>query len=88
MNKTAILENGTFKTTYKSTSKDNIIEIDLDFEEAILEFKNDIQIFANPIDYGDEQIITVILPQSTNCNISITVNNKTYSTYLCNYTIR
>ena len=79
VNKTAILENGTFKTTYKSTSKDNIIEIDLDFEEAILEFKNDIQIFANPIDYGDEQIITVILPQSTNCNISITVNNKTYN---------
>lgn len=79
VNKTVILENGTFKTTYKSTSTDNHIEIDLDFEEVILEFKNGVQVVANPICYGDEQIITVILPQSTNCNISVTVNNKTYN---------
>ena len=79
VNKTVILENGTFKTTYISKSSDNYIEIDLDFEEVILEFNNGIQVVANPIYYGEDQIITVTVPQSTNCNISITVNNKTYN---------
>ena len=78
INKTAILENGTFKSIYKSNSRDNYLEIELDFEEVILEFKNDIQVVANPINYGDEQIITIILPQTTTNNITITVNNKTY----------
>lgn len=79
VNKTVILENGTFKTTYISNSYDNYIEIDLDFEEVILEFKNYIQVVANPIYYGENQIITLTIPQSTNCNISITVNNKNYN---------
>lgn len=78
INKTAILENGTFKLIYKSKSRDNHIEVELDFEEVILEFKNDIQVIAQPINYGDEQIITISLPQ-TNNNITLTINNKTYN---------
>lgn len=79
VNKTVLLENGTFKTIYISNSCDNYIEIDLDFEEVILEFKNDIQVVSNPIYYGENQIITLTIPQSTNCNISVTVNNKNYN---------
>lgn len=78
INKTAILENGTFKSIYKSKSKDNHIEVELDFEEVILEFKNDIQIITEPINYGDEQIIAIALPQ-TNNNIALMINNKTYN---------
>lgn len=78
INKTAILENGTFKSTYISKSKNNHIEVELDFEEVILEFKNDIQIMAQPINYGDEQIITVSLPQTDN-NITLMINNKKYN---------
>lgn len=76
--KTAILENGFFKVIYKSNSKDNEIDIDLDSQEIILEFKNGIQAIANPINVGDEQIVTVILPQPINGIVNITINNKTY----------
>lgn len=75
--KRAILENGTFKVIYKSNSEDNVIEIGLDSQEVILEFKNGVQVLANPIYVGDKQIITIKLPQ-TNCIVNITLNNKTY----------
>ena len=73
-----VLENGTFKVIYRSNSEDNTIEIGLDSQEIILEFKNRIQIVANPIYYGDEQKITVKLPQAINSIVNITIHNKTY----------
>ena len=76
--KTVILENGTFKIIYKSNSEDNTVEVELDSQEVILEFKNGIQVTANPINYGDEQKITITLPQAVNSIINITINNKTY----------
>ena len=76
--KTTFLENGFFKVIYKSNSKDNEINIDLDSQEIILEFKNGIQAITNPINVGDEQIVTVILPQATTTIVNITINNKTY----------
>lgn len=76
--KTTILKNGAFNLVYKSNSKDNSIEIELDSQEIILEFKNGVNVVANQIYVGDEQTITVILPQSINGIVNITVNNKTY----------
>ncbi len=76
--KTTILENGFFKVIYKSNSKDNEISIDLDYQEIILEFKNGVQAIINPINVGDEQIITVSLPQAINSIVNITIDNKTY----------
>ncbi|WP_133241912.1 Ig-like domain-containing protein [Methanobrevibacter thaueri] len=76
--KTVILENGTFRIIYNSTYQDNTVEIELDSQEVILEFKNGIQAIANPIYVGDEQIITVILPQAINGIVNITVSNITY----------
>ncbi len=76
--KTTILENGFFKVIYKSKSENNEIDIDLDSQEIILEFKNGIQAICNPINFGDEQIVTVILPQAINTIVNITINNKTY----------
>ncbi len=78
INKTAILQNGFFKVNYTSNSQDNEIEIDLDSQENPLEFKNGIQVTANPIFVGDQQIITFTLPQPINTIVNITVNNKTY----------
>lgn len=78
INKTTILENGSCKAIYTSNSQDNEIEIDLDSQCIPLEFKNGIQAVANPINIGDEQIITVILPQAINSIVNITVNNKNY----------
>ena len=79
INKTTILENGSCKAIYTSNSQDNEIEIDLDSQYVPIEFKNGIQAVANPINIGDEQIITIIIPQLTNCNINVTINNKTYN---------
>ena len=76
--KTAVLENGAFKIIYKSNSQDNTVEVELDSQEVILEFKNGVQVVANPINYGDEQKITITLPQSVNTIVNITINNKTY----------
>ena len=78
INKTTILKNGFCKAIYTSNSQDNEIEIDLDSQYIPLEFKNGIQVVANPINIGDEQIITVTLPQAINSIVNITVNNKTY----------
>ena len=72
------LENGTFKVIYKSISKKNKIDIILDSEEITLTFNNNFQVNAEPIYYGDNQNITVILPQNSNAILNITVNNKTY----------
>ena len=71
-------ENGTFKVIYKSNSKNNHIDVTLDSEDIFLNFKNDIQVIAEPIIYGDDQNITVILPQTSKSIVNITVNNKTY----------
>ena len=72
------LKNGTFKVIYKSNSKNNHIEVTLDSEDIFLDFKNDIQVIAKPIIYGDEQNITIILPQTSQGIVNITVNNESY----------
>ena len=72
------LENGTFKVIYESNSKDNHIEVTLDNEDVFLDFKNDIQITAKPIIYGEDQNITITLPQSSQSIVYISVNNNTY----------
>ena len=72
------LVNGTFNVIYKSESKDNHIEVTLDSEDIFLDFKNDIQVSANHIVYGEDQNITITLPQSSLGIAYISVNNKTY----------
>lgn len=70
--------NGTFKVIYESASEDNHIEVTLDNEDIFLDFKNNIQVTAEPIIYGDDQNITVSLPQSSQGIVYIYVNNQTY----------
>lgn len=72
------LKNGTFKVIYKSNSKNNHIEVTLDSEDIFLDFKNDIQVIAKPIIYGDDQNITIILPQTSHGIVNIAVNNESY----------
>ena len=72
------LVNGTFKVIYESDSKDNHIEVTLDNEDIFLDFKNEIQVTVEPIFYGEDQNITVSLPQSSQGIAYISVNNKTY----------
>ena len=72
------LVNGEFKVIYKSESKDNHIEVTLDSEDIFLDFKNDIQVSAKPIVYGEDQNITITLPQSSQGIAYISVNNNTY----------
>ena len=76
---TTTLKNGIFRTIYNSTSSENSIKVTLDEEEIELDFNViDIQVDAPSIFSGDEQNITVTLPQSMNAIVNITVNNKTY----------
>ena len=70
--------NGTFNVIYKSESKDNHIEVTLDSEDIFLDFKNDIQVSVKSIVYGENQNITVNLPQSSQGIAYISVNNNTY----------
>ena len=76
--KNTTLVNGTFKVIYKSESKDNHIEVTLDSEDIFLDFKNDIQVSAKTIIYGDNQNITITLPQSSQSIVDISVNENTY----------
>ena len=75
----ATLENGIFRAVYTSNSSNNKVTATLDYQPIELKFTNvDIQVDAPNIYYGDDQNITVTLPQAMNATISITVNNKTY----------
>lgn len=73
-----LLENGSFTVLYKSNSKNNTVSIDLGSQKYILNFINNIEIVVNPIFYGENQNISIILPNKTNSTVNITVNNITY----------
>ena len=76
--KNITLVKGTFKVIYQSESEDNHIEVTLDSEDIFLDFKKNIQVNVNSIVYGEDQNITVALPQSSQSIVNISVNNKTY----------
>ena len=73
------LENGTFRVIYTSNSSENKVTATLDYQPIDLIFTNlDIQVDSPSVFYGDNQNITVTLPQTTNATVNITINNKTY----------
>jgi hypothetical protein len=81
--KTAILENGTFTVIYNSTSSNHKVTAKLDFEEINLTFSNIVlNLDAPNIVYGDNQNITVTLPQKVNGAITVLVNDKPYYEYI------
>ena len=76
--KTINFDNGTFKVLYKTNSINNKIDVSLDSEDFTFVFKNAINVIANPIYYGDDQNVTIILPGISNSTVNITINNHTY----------
>ena len=76
--KTINFDNGTFKVLYKSNSINNKIDVGIDSEGFTFEFKNGINVIANPIYYGDDQNITIILPEISNSIVNININNHIY----------
>ena len=81
----ATLENGTFKVVYTSNSSDNKVTAKLDYETIDLTFTNlNMQVDAPSIYYGDDQNITLTLPQVVNATVTVTVNNRTYEVFINN----
>ena len=77
---TAILENGTFKVIYISTSANHKITATLDNAVESVEFQSiNMSLDASSIAYGDKQNITVTLPNEYNGVIYVSVNGKTYN---------
>ena len=75
----ATLENGVFRAVYTSNSSDNLVTATLDYQPINLNFTNvDFQVDAPSILYGQDQNITITLPQTSNATVNVTVNNKTY----------
>lgn len=80
LNQTAILENGTFKVIYTSTSAKHKITAILDNAVESVEFQSiNMSLDAPSITYGDKQNITITLPTEYNGVIYVTVNGKTYN---------
>ncbi|PWB88383.1 Ig-like domain-containing protein [Methanobrevibacter thaueri] len=78
--KTAILDNGTFKVIYTSSESNHKITATLDNEIQTVEFESINMVLDAPsITYGDNQNITVTLPDQYNGIITVIVNNKTYT---------
>ncbi len=76
---TAILENGTFKVIYISDEPNHEITATLDNEIQTIQFQSiNITLDTPTIAYGDNQNITVTLPDEYNGVVYLTVNNKTY----------
>ena len=76
---TAILENGTFKVIYISDEPNHEIIATLDNEIQTIQFQSiNITLDTPTIAYGDNQNITVTLPEEYNGVVYLTVNNKTY----------
>lgn len=79
-NHTVFLENGTFKVKYTSNSIVNTVTATLDNEVVPINFKNvDISVVANPIDYGQEQGISINFAPEITGNVTINVNNANYT---------
>ena len=81
----ATLENGIFRAVYTSNSSDNKVTAKLDYETIDLTFTNlNMQVDAPSIYYGDDQNITLTLPQVVNATVTFTVNNRTYEVFINN----
>ena len=77
---TATLENGTFKVLYTSSESTHTVTATLDSASVPLTFATiDLEASANPIAYGEDQNITITLPEAMDGNITIIINNKTYT---------
>ena len=76
---TAILENGSFKVIYTSDESNHEITATLDNEIQTIQFQSiNLTLDTPTIAYGDNQNITVTLPEEYNGVVYLTVNNKTY----------
>ena len=77
---TAILENGTFKVIYTSNSSNHKVTATLDNAQESVVFESiPISLDRPTIIPGDDQNITITLPNEYNGVIYVTVNNKTYN---------
>lgn len=82
---TAILQDGTFRVIYNSTASTHDVTAKLDNEIITLIFNaTDMTVNTSDIIIGQDQNITVTLPQDFNGTLSIKVNNKTYNTTVDN----
>ena len=76
----AILENGTFRAVYTSNSTEHEVTALLCSQSINVNFNSiNLTVDAPSIYYGEDQNISVKLPQAFNGNVSIIVNNKTYN---------
>lgn len=76
---TVVLQNGGFKTIFKSNSTNNKVKITLDSETISLNFYENMEVTAQDVYYGENQNITLNLPQGSKGFVNISVLNKTYS---------
>ena len=75
-----LLENGTFRVIYTSNSSEHEVITELCSQTIDINFNSiNLTVDAPSIYYGEDQNISVKLPQVFNGNVSIIVNNKTYS---------
>ena len=82
---TAILQDGVFRVIYNSTASTHDVTAKLDNEIITLIFNaTDMTVNTSDIIIGQDQNITVTLPQDFNGTLSIKVNNKTYNTTVDN----
>lgn len=76
----AILTNGTFRAIYTSNSTEHAVSAVLGSEFKEVTFKSiNVTVDAPSIYYGEDQNITVILPQAINATANVIINNKTYN---------
>ena len=79
INSTAMLVNGTFKTTYKSLASNHKVTATLHYEKLELNFHN-VGITANPVSiyYGNDQNISINFTQPIKANVTLIVSNESY----------
>ncbi len=76
----AILTNGTFRAIYNSNSSEHSVSAALGSEIQEITFKSiNVTVYAPSIFYGEDQNITVTLPQAITATANIIINNKTYN---------
>ena len=74
-----MLTNGTFRTIYISNSSEHSVSAVLGYEIQEITFKSiNVTVDAPSIYYGEDQNITVTLPQAINATANVIINNKTY----------
>ena len=80
------LDAGDYTYTFTYAGDDKYENATIEGRVYVLKINTSLSVKSSDINVGDVEIINVSMPENTNGNVSLSINNKTYSTAIINGT--